>query len=138
MVSKAYFNFLIGAADTKSYHHIKSNKSGVSAGEKDVRFVEFLYQVCVRVVWIALLRRNRSLIEMELNRMLRSDTYNHVARSSSGNNTTPLLKEFNRVLYGKCNENEKKLLQRSNVGKEIFNGDHDYRMLAIGNNTLEK
>lgn len=61
MVSRAYLLFLVGADDTKKFHHIHS-RSGSSYGERDVRFNEFLYQVATKVVWIALLKRNQNFI----------------------------------------------------------------------------
>lgn len=61
MVAREYCSILIGTEDAKRFHHM-NNKNNVSLSDKDRRLFETLICMAVRVVWIALQRKNLSLI----------------------------------------------------------------------------
>lgn len=68
-----------------------------------------------------------------MNRMLRTEIFNVVAHKTK-RVTTNLERSTaeNRILVGKANVLETKLLQRSSLVKELLFGLHDHRMLGIG------
>lgn len=61
MVAREYCTILYGGADAKKFHHM-NNKNNDSLSDKDRRLFETLICMSVRVVWIALSRKNLSLI----------------------------------------------------------------------------
>ncbi|XP_076250439.1 uncharacterized protein LOC143190175 [Rhynchophorus ferrugineus] len=129
MVSRDYAAILLGQGDAKKFHHM-SNKNNDSLSDKDRRLFEVLCFMTVKVIWIALFRKNLALIEKETNRLLRTLCFSPV--ESSGLTLITTLPEEQRVLLGKAFKNERRLLHRSPAVQEIIFDDHDYRMLAIG------
>ncbi|CAG2065603.1 unnamed protein product [Timema podura] len=77
MVGREYTSILLGCDEVKKFHHM-ANRMNTSQGEQDVRLFELLYRMCTRIVWIALQRRYLNLIELELNRLFRTDEFNVV------------------------------------------------------------
>ncbi|CAH2020601.1 unnamed protein product [Acanthoscelides obtectus] len=107
-----------------------NNRNNVSLSDKDRRIFETFVVMSERVVYVALTRKYLSLIEKELNRMLRTDNFNPIMRHQNiAYVATP---EEERILLGKVCATECKLYQRSPVIQELILDQHDYRMLAIG------
>lgn len=75
---------------------------------------------------------------MEINNLFRSDSYNPSKHVERQEHALMHLPNEDKILYGKANVDEMKLLQRSLVGKEMFLSQHDLRMLAIGNVEFDK
>lgn len=69
-----------------------------------------------------------------MNRMLRSEIFNMVVHRPKKVTTVNLDRspEENKILVGKANVIESKLLQRSSLVKDLLFGKHDFRMLGIG------
>jgi len=63
----------IGMADN---HHMNGGSSRVSNTYKDRSMFETLYSFCTFVVWVTFKRQDFEIIRQEVNRMLRSDTFN--------------------------------------------------------------
>lgn len=61
-------------------HHMSCGKSRVSNTYRDRSTYETLYSFCTFVVWIAFRRREHDILKREINRMLRTDTFNPVLR----------------------------------------------------------
>ncbi|KAJ8936898.1 hypothetical protein NQ318_010925 [Aromia moschata] len=131
MVSRNYAIMLLGYGDARPYHHM-ANKNKESLSDKDRRLFETLMILTTRVIWIALFRKYITLIEKELNRLLRTNTfspYEHRIDKSTAFDAEP---QEERVLVGKAFANERKLLHRSPATQELINDCHDYKMFAIG------
>ncbi|XP_050299256.1 uncharacterized protein LOC126738127 [Anthonomus grandis grandis] len=131
MVARDYAAILMGVGDAKKFHHM-NNKNNDSLSDKDRRLFETLIFMAIKVVWIALFRKNLPLIEKETNRLLRTNNFSPVEHSGA-----PIMRdtpEERRVLVGKAFKNEKKLLHRSPIIQQILFENHDYRLLSIGIN----
>ncbi|CAH2020600.1 unnamed protein product [Acanthoscelides obtectus] len=129
IVARNYAVLTLGIGDAKQFHHM-NNRNNVSLSDKDRRIFETFVVMSERVVYVALTRKYLSLIEKELNRMLRTDNFNPIMRHQNiAYVATP---EEERILLGKVCATECKLYQRSPVIQELILDQHDYRMLAIG------
>ncbi|XP_031333343.1 uncharacterized protein LOC116163513 isoform X1 [Photinus pyralis] len=143
VVSREYGTILIGAEKTKKFHHMLSNKNNISLSDKDRKLFEEIVSMSVRIVWIALHRKNLNLIgkkfgrcagnhqlilETEMNQLLRTKIFNGRACGEDLHKS----QEEENILYGTANIMEKKLLQHSLMTKELMLGQHDYRLLMIG------
>ncbi|XP_046607644.1 uncharacterized protein LOC124298952 [Neodiprion virginianus] len=139
LVGREYCDILIGAKDSLPYHHMVANKkspsdepSGQSQGEKDLRIFETLIRMSHKVVWIALQRKHSCLIEIEMHRLFRTDSFN-TAKRLCGNLITDTMSEDEiRVLQGPKIPAKRKLLRNSPLPYQIINTCCDYRVLSIG------
>ncbi|XP_023021381.1 protein phosphatase 1 regulatory subunit 36 isoform X2 [Leptinotarsa decemlineata] len=131
MVARDYAAILMGMGDAKEFHHL-NKKNNVSLSDKDRRHFETIILLSERVVWIALRRRYLSLIEKEMNRLFRTDTFNPIEHDDLKTAVYKANPEEQRILKGKTCISERKLLQRSPAIQEIILENHDYKMLAIG------
>ncbi|CAG9818264.1 unnamed protein product [Phaedon cochleariae] len=131
MVARDYAMILMGKGDSQPFHHM-SNKNNISMSDKDRKHFEMFILMAQRVVWIALGRKYMTLIEKELNRLLRTDTFNPIEHGFPKSAMYKATPEEMRILKGKACKHERKLLHRSPAIQEIILNDHDYRMLAIG------
>lgn len=61
MVAREYLSILSGIEDARRFHHM-NNKNNDSLSDKDRRLFEMLMCMIVRVVWVALQRKNLGLI----------------------------------------------------------------------------
>ncbi|ERL90814.1 hypothetical protein D910_08160 [Dendroctonus ponderosae] len=133
MVSRNYAAILMGIGDAKKFHHM-NNKNNDSLSDRDRRIFETLIFLTTKVVWIALFRKNFSLIEKEINRLLR--TFNFSPIEHYGKTKLEDTPEEQRVLVGNAFRSEKKLLHRSPAIQQIIFDDHDYQLLSIGLNDI--
>ncbi|XP_043484768.1 uncharacterized protein LOC122512766 isoform X2 [Leptopilina heterotoma] len=129
-----YSNLLIGCKYGGHYHHMMTggkNKPLVqSQHEKDLRIFETLLAVSHQVVWITLQRKFYNLIEIELHRMFRTDSYNTAERRNS--ELMKNIKESERIeLHGPKMRSRRKLLRNSSLPYQLLNSDCDYRLLAL-------
>lgn len=132
LVGRYYAVLLMGMHDSKKYHHMH-NKNNTSLSDKDRRLFECLVPLLVRVVWIALKRKQFSLIQIELNRLLRTMFF------SPEENKTKEVRTFNPnlqekvILQGNVFRKECKLKHKSPAIQEmIFQQNFNYRLMAIG------
>ncbi|KAM8921369.1 protein phosphatase 1 regulatory subunit 36 [Pelodytes ibericus] len=61
-------------------HHMACGKSKASATRSDRMFYECLYSFCIYVAWVVFRRKQLRLIQEEVGRILRSDTFNPALR----------------------------------------------------------
>ncbi|KAJ8920497.1 hypothetical protein NQ315_005366 [Exocentrus adspersus] len=137
MVSRDYAVILMGIGDAKKFHHM-NNRNNESLSDRDRRLHEQLIVMSIRVVWIGLCRRYLTLIEKEMNRLLRTNLFSpfeHKLVKNQAFDTTP---EEDRILIGKAYRSERKLKHRSPAVQELIFDNHDYRMLAIGVANIER
>ncbi|XP_030070521.1 protein phosphatase 1 regulatory subunit 36 isoform X2 [Microcaecilia unicolor] len=65
------------------FHHMACGKSRGSATHKDRTFFEYLYSFCTHLAWVTFLRKDLDVIQEEVGRLLRSNTFNFVLREKS-------------------------------------------------------
>ncbi|KAL0120610.1 hypothetical protein PUN28_008353 [Cardiocondyla obscurior] len=136
VLGREYVDLLLGCRSGYEYHHMMTRKKRVatqSQGEKDLRIYEPLISVAHRVVWIALQRKHYTLIELELHRIFRTETYNTAQRQSGSKLIEDMLEDDIRILHGlKTTLKSRKLLRNSPLPHELMYGDCDYRLLSLG------
>nr|XP_033806850.1 protein phosphatase 1 regulatory subunit 36 isoform X2 [Geotrypetes seraphini]XP_033806851.1 protein phosphatase 1 regulatory subunit 36 isoform X2 [Geotrypetes seraphini] len=64
-------------------HHMTCGRSRGSTTHKDRTFFECLYNFCTYLSWVAFQRKDLDVIQEEIGRLLRSDTFNFVLREKS-------------------------------------------------------
>lgn len=74
LLAREYSSILLGNGDMKSFYHIKPIVN-ISQSIKDQRFHEHFLSFCTVVVWIALHRRDFEVIDMEMNRLFRTEHF---------------------------------------------------------------
>ncbi|XP_046979003.1 protein phosphatase 1 regulatory subunit 36-like [Vanessa cardui] len=133
LVAKEYSTMLIGGNDTKKFHHMGPQKKRRSLSDKDARFFETLLRVCVQIVWLALGRKSFNQIELEVNRVFKSEIFNAVEHNLHTGYIAKMAKEERAVLLGHCVRRDKKLNTRSPLMNEVFcHREIDYRLLGLG------
>ncbi|XP_053600345.1 protein phosphatase 1 regulatory subunit 36-like isoform X3 [Plodia interpunctella] len=133
LVAKEYSTMLIGGADTKKFHHMGSQKKRRSLSDKDARLFETLLRMCVQIVWLALGRKSFNQIELEMNRMFKSEIFNSVEHTLKTDYISKMAKEERAVLLGHCVRHDKKLNTRSPLMNEVFcHRQIDYRIMGLG------
>ncbi|XP_026326703.1 protein phosphatase 1 regulatory subunit 36-like [Hyposmocoma kahamanoa] len=131
LVAKEYCTMIIGGADTKKFHHMGAQKKRKSLSDKDARLFETLLRMCIQIVWLALGRRSFNQLELEVNRLFKSDIFNSVEHMKPSN--SKMTKEERDVLLGCCLRHDQKLNTRSPLMNEVFCARPiDYRMMGLG------
>ncbi|XP_059060151.1 uncharacterized protein LOC131853309 [Achroia grisella] len=125
LVAKEYTTMLIGGSDTRKFHHMGPQKKRRSLSDKDARLFETLLRMCVQILWM--------LLELEMNRIFKSQIFNAVEHTLRTNYIAKMAKEERAVLLGHCVRHDKKLNTRSPLMNEVFcHREIDYRLLGIG------
>ncbi|KAF3427651.1 hypothetical protein E2986_08396 [Frieseomelitta varia] len=137
VLGREYADLIVGCQDIIQYHHMTSGKKGApsltqSQGEKDLRIYEVLICMTHRIVWIALERKYFSLIEIELHRLFRTETYNIAEKRNISPTIQDMLPDDIQVLQGHKIQEKKKLLRNSPLIQELIYSDSDYRLLSLG------
>ncbi|XP_011496190.1 PREDICTED: uncharacterized protein LOC105360880 [Ceratosolen solmsi marchali] len=136
LIAREYADLLVACQkEAKKYHHVGSGKISYtkSKGEKDLRIFEDLIQFAHRVVWIALERKQKDLIELEIHRLFRTESFNIAARKCIVNGIDWQVPEDEYwILYGGKMFSKRKILRNSSLPYELLNIDCDYRILRIG------
>ncbi|XP_052751725.1 protein phosphatase 1 regulatory subunit 36 isoform X3 [Galleria mellonella] len=133
LVAKEYSTMLIGGSDTRKFHHMGPQKKRRSLSDKDVRLFETLLRMCVQIVWLALGRKSFNQIELEMNRIFKSEIFNAVEHTLRTDYIAKMAKEERAVLLGHCVRQDKKLNTRSPLMNEVFcHREIDYRLLGLG------
>ncbi|KAL4708782.1 hypothetical protein ACJJTC_011746 [Scirpophaga incertulas] len=131
LVAKEYSTVLIGGNDTKKYHHMGPAKKRRSLSDKDARQFETLLRMCVQIVWLALGRKSFNQIELEINRIFKSEIFNVVEHTLKTNYISKMAKEERMVLLGHCFRRDRKLNTCSPLMNEVFCHRHiDYRIVS--------
>lgn len=151
IISKEYAAILMGTGENKKFHHMNT-KNNTSLSGEDKRKMEFLFVITVKIIWIAMERKYLStignsccnynvintkfILEVELNRLLRSPYFNNAKRKYKESPMEPAEK---KIIYGDVWTEERKLKQRSPLIQEILlNDSQDFHLLSIGLFNLEK
>ncbi|XP_013101496.2 protein phosphatase 1 regulatory subunit 36-like [Stomoxys calcitrans] len=77
LLAREYSKILLGNGDMKKFYHLKPLVN-ISQTLKDQRFHEGFLAFCTLVVWVAQQRRDLEDIEMEINRLFRSEHFSLV------------------------------------------------------------
>ncbi|KAI5635506.1 protein phosphatase 1 inhibitor domain-containing protein [Phthorimaea operculella] len=136
LVAKEYANFLCGVQDTKAFHHMGDRKKRKSLSQKDARFIETFTLMCTQIVWLALGRRSFNQLELEINRLTKTDIYNSVEHRLKTGYYSSLTQLERDVLFGHCAPKNPKLISRSPLMSEVLCKQKrkvDYRLMGIGN-----
>ncbi|KAG6459898.1 hypothetical protein O3G_MSEX011669 [Manduca sexta] len=133
LVAKEYCIMLIGGGDTRKFHHMGPHKKRRSLSDKDARLFETFLRMCVQIVWLALGRKSFNQIELEVNRIFKSEIFNAVEHTLQTGYVAKMSKEERAVLLGHCVRHDKKLNTRSPLVNEVFcHRVIDYRMMGLG------
>ncbi|KAJ0179334.1 hypothetical protein K1T71_005046 [Dendrolimus kikuchii] len=133
LVAKEYSTMLIGGGDIRKFHHMGPHKKRRSLSDKDARLFETLLRMCVQIVWLALGRKSFNQIELEVNRMFKSEIFNSVEHTLQTGYISKMAKEERNVLLGHCVRHDKKLNTQSPLMNEVFcHRAIDYRMMGLG------
>ncbi|KAL7301288.1 hypothetical protein TKK_0006027 [Trichogramma kaykai] len=123
--------------EARRYHHVGAGKIQFvqSKGAKDLRIFEGTMQIAHRIVWIALGRKHKKLIELELDRLFRTEAFNSAKRrfERSGEAKELLVPVDEQwILYGPKLPQRQKILRNSPMPWELLNTDCDHRFLSLG------
>ncbi|XP_051159509.1 uncharacterized protein LOC127280515 isoform X2 [Leptopilina boulardi] len=132
ILASEYSNLLIGSNYGEYYHHMMIDKKSFiqSQHEKDLRIFETLLAISHQVIWIALQRKFYNLIEIELHRLFRNDSYNIAERKNP--ELMKNIKDNERVeLHGPKMRKRRKLLRNSSLPYQLLNSECDFRLLAL-------
>ncbi|XP_065369711.1 protein phosphatase 1 regulatory subunit 36-like [Calliphora vicina] len=132
LLAREYSEILLGNGEMKKFYHIKPIVN-ISQSIKDKAFHEGFLAFCTNFVWISMYRRDLELIDMEMNRLFRSEHFSLVRSERY---------QFSAVeasmLYGKnykrCNyraQNSPLIMELNSVAKEnvplLWIGARKYR-----------
>ncbi|CAB3224903.1 unnamed protein product [Arctia plantaginis] len=133
LAAKEYCIMLIGGADTKKFHHMGPAKKRRSLSDKDARLFETLLRMSVQIVWLALGRKSFHQIELETNRIFKSEIFNAVEHTLKTGYIGKMSPEERAVLLGSCVRHDKKLNTRSPLMNEVFcHREIDFHMMGLG------
>ncbi|KAL9922202.1 protein phosphatase 1 regulatory subunit 36-like isoform 1-T1 [Glossina fuscipes fuscipes] len=141
LVAREYSHIILGEGDTKKFYHIKPIVN-ISRSSFDDSFHEAFLAYCTQVVWITLHRRAYDIIDMEMNRLFRSEHFKLTkypryqftkpeAQTLYGPNyklcnyrtqNSPLIQELTKV--------DKRNLPILYIGKQKYRGN-DLRIMQI-------
>ncbi|XP_064543660.1 uncharacterized protein LOC135432109 [Drosophila montana] len=127
LTGRNYSTILKGDGDMKKYYHTKEVVN-ISSKIKDRYFHEQFLAVATQIVWISNHRRAYYVIEMEMNRLFRSEHFLMIRKEYP--NFTPLEKS---LLYGRNNKLINYRCQISPLIQELENvAEQDLPILWIG------
>ncbi|KAJ8725015.1 hypothetical protein PYW07_015973 [Mythimna separata] len=133
LVAKEYCTMLLGGADTKKFHHMGPLKKRRSLSDKDARLFETLLRMTIQIVWLALGRKRFNQIELEIQRIFKSEIFNNVEHTLKTGYIAQMLPMEQTVLLGPCVRHDKKLNTRSPLMNEVFcDRPMDYRLMGLG------
>ncbi|XP_029453965.1 protein phosphatase 1 regulatory subunit 36 isoform X2 [Rhinatrema bivittatum] len=70
------YGILVLGVEMPAQHHMACGTSRGSATHKDRKFFEYLYNFCIYMAWVTFEHKNLQVIQEEIGRLLRSDTFN--------------------------------------------------------------
>ncbi|KPJ16919.1 Uncharacterized protein C14orf50 [Papilio machaon] len=133
LIAKEYSTMIIGGGDTRKFHHMGPQKKRKSLSDKDAHLFETLLRMTVQIVWLALGRKAFNQIELEINRIFKSEIFNAVEHTLHTDYVAKMMKEEREALLGICLRRDKKLNTRSPLMNEVFcHRDIDFRLLSLG------
>ncbi|KAL9922764.1 protein phosphatase 1 regulatory subunit 36-like [Glossina fuscipes fuscipes] len=127
LLAREYSRIILGEGDVKKFYHLRPIVN-ISKTVSDKYFHESLLAFCTQVVWITMHRRAYDVIDMEMNRLFRSEHFKLTRY--------PRLK-FNKpegqMLYGPNYKRSNYRIQCSPLIQELNNvSQHNLPILSIG------
>lgn len=127
LLAREYSNIVLGNGELKKFYHIKPIVN-ISQSIKDKSFHESFLAFCTQVVWIAMYRRDYPTIDMEMNRLFRSEHF-----KLTRNDRIQFTEVETSMLYGKNYKRLNYRAQNSPLIQEISNVEkHNLPILWIG------
>ncbi|CAG4940761.1 unnamed protein product [Colias eurytheme] len=132
LVAKEYCIIILGKDALAPYHHMGVDKRQ-SLSKKDSILYETLLRISIQIVWIALGRKCYNYIELEINRILKTEIFNTAEHKLKTNYFNNIIPRERRVLLGHCLNQGQKLNTTSPLINEVFcNRQMDFRHLGLG------
>ncbi|CAF4936853.1 unnamed protein product [Pieris macdunnoughi] len=132
LVAKEYCIIILGEGSLAKYHHMGVAKTG-SLSKKDAVLFETLVKFSIQIVWIALGRVCYNQIEVEINRLFKSEIFNSAEHKLNINYYKHINERERCVLLGHCVNQGQKLTTRSPLQNEVFCPRYiDFRQFGIG------
>ncbi|KPJ01992.1 Uncharacterized protein C14orf50 [Papilio xuthus] len=133
LLAKEYCSMLQGTGEYIKYHH---NKLGTakSLSKRDSVIFESVLRISTHIAWVALGRKSFQQIELELQRVFKSNTFNVVKHFLKTDFEKDMSAAEHSVLYGTCEHKEQilgihsPLLAEINCDKNAIN----YRLFGLG------
>ncbi|XP_062133778.1 uncharacterized protein LOC133844013 [Drosophila sulfurigaster albostrigata] len=127
LVARNYSVIIMGEGDMSKYYHTKPIVN-ISSKIRDKYFHEQFLAVAIQIVWISMHRRAYFVIEMEMNRLFRSEHF--LANNPNYLKFTPSERS---LIYGRNNKMVNYRAQCSPMIQELNNvADEDLPILWIG------
>ncbi|CAH2269259.1 jg19215 [Pararge aegeria aegeria] len=132
LVAKEYCIIISGGEEYTKYHHMDKEKKQ-SMSKKEATLFETIICISIQIVWIALGRKYYNQIELEINRMLKSDIYNSAEHKRDTKYLSKMNPRERLVLVGHCMHVGKKLNTRSPLMNEVFcDRNIGFRLYGLG------
>ncbi|XP_032512106.1 uncharacterized protein LOC116766373 [Danaus plexippus] len=132
LIAKDYYMMLLGEGDFAKYHHMGTQKLH-SLSKKEAAFFETILKIAIQIVWIALGRKYYNQIELEVNRIFKSDIYNSAEHKLNTNYQVKMNDREQSVLFGHCLHLGKKVNSNSPLINEVYcHRGIDYRLFGLG------
>ncbi|XP_028167774.1 protein phosphatase 1 regulatory subunit 36-like isoform X1 [Ostrinia furnacalis] len=133
LVAKEYCTMVLGGADYKKFHHMGPNKKMRSLSKKDALIFESILRICMQITWLALGRQSFNQIELETNRMFKSQIFNMTEHKLKTNYIAKMSSYERFVLLGHCvNEKQKLNMLSPLMNETLCHRPIDFRMLGLG------
>uniref|UniRef100_A0A1A9W7U0 Protein phosphatase 1 regulatory subunit 36 n=1 Tax=Glossina brevipalpis TaxID=37001 RepID=A0A1A9W7U0_9MUSC len=124
LVARAYSTIIMGEGDVEKFYHLRHNLSQMT---KDKKLHEQFLAFCTQFIWITMHRRDYDIIEMEMNRLFRSEHFK-ITRSEKKFSETEA-----SMLYGKNYKRRNYRRQNSPLIQELIKIEkHNLPILWLG------
>ncbi|XP_068628073.1 protein phosphatase 1 regulatory subunit 36-like [Battus philenor] len=118
LLAKEYCSFIQGAGEYAKYHHSGVGRK-LSLTRRDSILFESILRFSIHIVWVALGRKSFQQIELEIQRVFKSNTYNVTKHRLTTDFEKLISVTEHSVLYGSCEREEPTLTIHSPLLNEI-------------------
>ncbi|KPJ16920.1 Uncharacterized protein C14orf50 [Papilio machaon] len=133
LLAKEYCSMILGTGEYLKYHH---NKLGTakSLSKRDSVIFESILRISTHIAWVALGRKSFQQIELEIQRVFKSNTFNVVKHFLKTDFEKDMSVAEHSVLYGTCEHKEQILGIHSPLLSEITCDKNaiNYRLFGLG------
>ncbi|XP_013134588.1 PREDICTED: uncharacterized protein LOC106100311 [Papilio polytes] len=133
LLAKEYCSMLLGTGEYLKYHH---NKLGTakSLSKRDSVVFESVLRISTHIAWIALGRKSFQQIELEIQRVFKSNTFNVVKHFLKTDFEKDMTAAEHSVLYGSCEHKEQIMGIHSPLLSEVtcHKNAINYRLFGLG------
>uniref|UniRef100_A0A1A9VVM7 Protein phosphatase 1 regulatory subunit 36 n=1 Tax=Glossina austeni TaxID=7395 RepID=A0A1A9VVM7_GLOAU len=127
LLAREYSRIILGDGDVKKFYHLKPIVN-ISQTSSDKRFHESLLAFCTQAIWITMHRRAYDVIDMEMNRLFRSEHFKLTRYPR-----VEFKKPESQILYGPNYKRSNYRIQCSPLIQELNNiSQHNLPILSIG------